>query len=107
AVVAISDRTEMLLAALLFSICCLMLSCLPLKRVVRRLLMVNGFILLLWILLPFTYPGKPIFSLGPLDASGEGIQYALSITIKSNTIILACIALLGTTPIFTLAHALR
>jgi cobalt/nickel transport system permease protein len=71
------------------------------------LLLVNGFILLLWILLPFTYPGKPIFSLGPLDASGEGIQYALSITIKSNTIILACIALLGTTPVFTLAHALR
>jgi len=106
-VVAISDRTEMLLAALLFSICCVMVSCLPLKRVVRRLLLVNGFILLLWILLPFTYPGKTLFSLGPLDASGEGIRYALSITIKSNTIILACIAFLGTTPVFTLAHALR
>jgi len=73
----------------------------------RRLLPVNSFILLLWIVLPFTYPGKTLFSLGPLEASGEGIRYALSITIKSNTIILACMALLGTTPIFTLAHALR
>jgi cobalt/nickel transport system permease protein len=37
----------------------------------------------------------------------EGTRYALSITIKSNTIVLAIIALLGTTPIFKLAHALR
>ena len=106
-IVAIADRTEVLLSALLFSACCIVVSRLPLKRGMRRLFLVNGFILLLWILLPFTYPGKTLFSLGPLDASGEGIRYALTITIKSNAIILACIALLGTTPIFTLAHALR
>ena len=106
-IVAISERNEMLLAALLFSICCVILSRLPLRRLLRRLLLVNGFILLLWIFLPFTYPGKTLFSLGPLDASREGIRYALTITIKSNAIILACIALLGTTPIFTLVHALR
>jgi cobalt/nickel transport system permease protein len=106
-IVAIADRTEVLLLALLFSVCCIVVSRLPLKRVMRRLFLVNGFILLLWILLPFTYPGKTLFSLGPLDASREGIRYALTITIKSNAIILASIALLGTTPIFTLAHALR
>ena len=98
-IVAVADRTEVLLLALLFSACCIVSSRLPLKRVMRRLFLVNGFILLLWILLPFTYPGKTLFSLGPLDASREGIQYALTITIKSNAIILACIALLGTTPI--------
>jgi cobalt/nickel transport system permease protein len=106
-IVAISDKNEMLLAALLISICCVMISRLPMGGLLRRLLMVNGFILLLWLFLPFTYPGKTLFSMGPLHASREGIQYALAITIKSNTIIFTCIALLGTTPVFTLAHALR
>jgi cobalt/nickel transport system permease protein len=105
--VAVADRTEVLLWALLFSACCVILSGLPLLKVMRRLLLVNGFILLLWLFLPFTYPGKTLFSVGPFDATAEGVRYALSITIKSNTIILACIALLGTTSIFTLVHALR
>jgi cobalt/nickel transport system permease protein len=105
--VAVAGRTELLLLALLFSAGWLILSNLPLLRVMRRLLLVNGFILLLWLFLPFTYPGKTLFSLGPFDATAEGIRYALSITIKSNTIVLACIALLGTSPIFTLAHALH
>ncbi len=106
-IVAVSDRTEVLLLALLFSACCIILSSLPLIKVMARLALVNGFILLLWVFLPFTYPGKTLFSLGPLEATVEGIRYVLSITIKSNTIVLAAIALLGTTPIFTLAHALR
>jgi cobalt/nickel transport system permease protein len=105
--VAVADRTEVLLLALLFSACCVILSSIPLLRVMRRLLLVNGFILLLWLLLPFTYPGKTLLSVGPFDATAEGIRYAFTITIKSNTIILACIALLGTTSIFTLVHALR
>jgi len=105
--VAVADRAEVLLLALLFSACCVILSSLPLLRVMRRLLLVNGFILLLWIVLPFTYPGRTLFSVGPFDATTEGVQYALTITIKSNTIILSCIALLGTTSIFTLVHALR
>jgi cobalt/nickel transport system permease protein len=105
--VAVADRTEVLLLALLFSACCVILSSIPLLRVMRHLLLVNGFILLLWLLLPFTYPGKTLLSVGPFDATAEGIRYALTITIKSNTIILACIALLGTTSIFTLVHALR
>jgi len=106
-IVAVSDRVEVLLLALSFSACCIMVSSLPLIKVMGRLLLVNGFILFLWLLLPFTYPGKTLFSLGPLDATVQGIRYALSITIKSNTIVLAGIALLGTTPIFTLTHALR
>ena len=105
--VAVADRTEVLLLALLFSTCCVILANLSLSKVARRLLLVNGFILFLWLFLPFTYPGRTLFSVGPLDATAEGIRYALSITIKSNTIILACIALLGTASIFTLVHALR
>jgi cobalt/nickel transport system permease protein len=106
-IVAVANRIEVLLLALLFSACILLVSRLPLAKVLKRLLLVNGFIFLLWAFLPFTYPGKTLFSLGPLNATVEGLRYALSITMKSNSIIVTCIALLGTTPIFTLAHALR
>jgi cobalt/nickel transport system permease protein len=80
---------------------------LDLKKVGWRLMIVNGFVLFLWFFLPFTYPGQTIFSLGPLKASREGIEYALLITLKSNAIILASIAFLATTPVPTLIHALN
>lgn len=106
-VVALADRVEVLLLGLSFSACLIMVSRLPVKKLMRRLLVVNGFVLLLWVLLPLTYPGKPVLSWGPLHATAEGLHYALSITLKSNAIILATISLLGTTSLFTLAHALR
>jgi len=106
-VVAISDKYSVLFLALLFSLVLIITAKLHLKQVLRRLLVVNGFILILWLFLPFTSPGKTIFSLGPLAVSREGINHALLISIKSNTIILASIALLSTSPIFILIHALR
>ncbi len=106
-VVAFADRLEVLLLGLSLSACLIIVSRLSLIAVIKRLLVVNGFILLLWVLLPLTYPGKPILSWGPLHATGAGLQYALLITMKSNSIILATISLLGTTSLFTLAHALR
>lgn len=76
------------------------------KKLLQRLLAVNVFIALLWVFLPFTYPGETLFAIGPLKASREGLLYALSITLKSNAIVLATIAMLGTSGIFSLAHAL-
>lgn len=75
-------------------------------KLLQRLLAVNLFIALLWVFLPFTYPGEALFAVGPLRASREGLLYALSITLKSNAIVLATIAMLGTSGIFSLAHAL-
>ncbi len=79
---------------------------LPLRKLVNRLAVVNIFVLLLWIFIPFSYPGKELFSLGPLTVSQEGLLYVLSITMKTNAIVLATIAILGTSEIFSLAHAL-
>lgn len=73
----------------------------------RRLLLVNGFVALLWLFLPFNYPGQPAFSIGPLTASREGLEFALALTLRTNAIVLATIALMGTTPVFDLVHALQ
>ena len=106
-IVAIKNELNFLLLALLFSLSLLIIARLNFKKVTQRLLIVNLFILLLWLFLPFTSPGDTIFSLGPLLASREGIHHALLITIKSNCIILAVVALLSTSTIIALVHALR
>jgi cobalt/nickel transport system permease protein len=79
---------------------------LSIKKVLVRLAIVNSFIAFMWLFLPFTVPGETIFTLGPLTIQREGILEALLITVKSNSIILMAIALLGTSQIFTLVHAL-
>ena len=106
-VIAVADRFPALLCGLFFSISLILIARLNIKKVFYRLLIVNGFILLLWVFLPFTFPGEELFSLGPLTASREGVIYALLITVKSNTIVIASIGLLATSSITTLVHALR
>jgi len=71
-----------------------------------RLAVVNGFIAFLWLFLPFTAPGETMFTMGPLSVQRDGVHMALLITLKSNSIILMVIALLGTSQVFTLVHAL-
>jgi cobalt/nickel transport system permease protein len=106
-IVAVSDKYTSLIGALFFAIVAVILARLRTREVISRLLVVNSFIFLLWLMLPFTFPGKNIYILGSLNISQEGIKYALLITIKSNSIILVGIALLSTSSIFNLVHALR
>ena len=106
AVVALADNYACLIVASCVAITLLLIARLSLKQVLLRLLAVNTFILFLWLFLPFTYGGEEIFSIGPLNATREGIAYASLITIKSNAIVLALIALIATIPIITLGHAL-
>lgn len=79
---------------------------LSMSKVLVRLAIVNGFVAFIWFFLPFTVPGETIYTLGPLGIQREGVDLALLITLKSNSIILMVIALLGTSQIFVLVHAL-
>jgi cobalt/nickel transport system permease protein len=106
-VVAVADRYVSLLGALLFSVGVVTIARLRVKEIISRLFIVNSFIFFLWLVLPFSFPGESIYTLGSLNISREGIKYALLITIKSNSIVLAGIALLSTSTIFNLIHALR
>jgi len=110
AVVASADRFEVLALSLLTAAVLTGLARLSLTKVINRLLLVNTFILLLWFILPFSFPATgadpPVFILGPLSASREGVLLALGITVKSNAIVLMLIALLATSNIFNLVHAL-
>jgi cobalt/nickel transport system permease protein len=105
-VVATSSRFLALLPALAISLFLVTMAKLPIKKVFYRLLLVNGLILFLWLVLPFTYNGHKLFTIGPFIATKEGILLAGQITIKSNSILLSMIALLSTTPIVSLGHAM-
>lgn len=74
---------------------------------VRRLLHVNLFMALLFLTIPATTPGTPLFTLLTLPFSREGLRLALVITIKANAIVLVFTALLGTVELPTLGHALQ
>lgn len=80
---------------------------LPLLTVLRRLVVVNVFILFLWLFLPFSQPGAQLFHIGPLTATQEGVDLSLLITLKSNGIVLMLMALMGTVRIQDLGPALQ
>ncbi|MFH1007570.1 MAG: cobalt ECF transporter T component CbiQ [Candidatus Latescibacterota bacterium] len=105
--VAVSDAYRALVPALFMAGGLVLLARTDIGMLGRRLLVVNGFLVLLWLILPFTFPGESLFTLGPLVASREGAVYCLTITLRTNTIVLATIGLVGTTSIFNLVHALR
>ena len=105
-VVAVSDRFMALIPALIVSLVFITLARLSIQKVFSRLIIVNGFILFLWFMLPFTTDGSPLFSFGPLTTTKTGIHAAILITLKSNTIILALVALTATMSVFTMGRAL-
>ena len=94
-------------AGLALALVCLALARLPWKKVASRLLVVNSFIFFLWFVLPLTYPGETVWRFGPFAATREGLVYTGLITLKSNAIIIALIALIATVPVITLGQAMQ
>lgn len=77
------------------------------KEVGQRLLLVNIFMIFLWLVLPLTVSGPRLFALGPFGVSVEGMRLAAKITLKSNTIFLGFLSLVATSSLNTLGHALH
>ncbi len=100
------NHAPTLCAALLFSASCCWLAQVNLKRTLRRVIAMDGFMIFLLLLLPFTYPGEPLFTLFSLPASYEGLEKALTIMAKANAIVLVLLTLVGTMDAPTLGHAL-
>jgi len=106
-VVAVSNRFVVLMSALALGFFIVLLARVPMRQLVRRLVPVNVFILFLWLFLPFTVQGEPLFSVGPLVGTHEGVLYATRISLKSNAIVTVLIALVASSSILTLGHAMH
>lgn len=105
--VALAGRFEMLGCALALAVILAAVARLDPIAVLKRLAMVNGLVLFLWVLLPFTYEGIPWFHLGPFTASREGVLLCTAITLKSNAIVLWSIVFFSTMPVAVLGHVLN
>jgi cobalt/nickel transport system permease protein len=106
ALTAISAGIKAPAYALLVSFVLAVLGRLEPLKLLQRLAVVNIFVLLLWVFVPFSLPGEVLFEFGPLSATYEGLLLALQLTLKSNAIVVATIAVFGTTGAMSLAHAL-
>jgi cobalt/nickel transport system permease protein len=80
---------------------------LNLRRVLGRLAVVAGFLLLLWLVLPITQRGSPLVAIGPVTLSREGVLLATQITLKSFSILALLIALVATMSVAALGNALN
>lgn len=106
-VVAVVYTFAALFTAFFFSLCLIAFARLDARRVLKRLALVNGFVLMFWLILPFTVEGAILCRLGPIAVYWPGIAMAAQITLKSNAILMALIALVSTMSFATLGHALN
>lgn len=105
--VAVCDQWPVLTAALILALAVAFMARTAPRELLRRLIPVNLFVVFLWLVLPFSVTGDPAFSLGPLAATRQGILVAAQISMKSNAIVIALIALITSTSILSLGHALH
>jgi len=106
-VVALSRNFQVLTAAVLISFVLVMLAQLSARESIKRIIVVNSFTVLLWLVLPLTYHGPIALTLGPLTIYNAGIVIAAQITLKSNAILLALLALVTTMNFSILGYALN
>jgi cobalt/nickel transport system permease protein len=106
-VVALSYQFSVLITALGLSLILIAISRVRIVDVFKRMVMVNALILLLWPVLPFTFSGETLGRIGPFAIYRPGVVLAAQITLKSNAILLAFIALIATMSFATFGHALH
>ena len=92
--------------ALALSIAALIHTGLPVGSTLKRMIMMDTFVIFMILSMPFTVPGDVAFTVLGLDASWQGIDKALQIGIKANAIILMLMVVVGTMSPTTLGHAL-
>jgi cobalt/nickel transport system permease protein len=106
-ILAVSMAFQTLIAGLVLSFFLIGIARLSWREVLRRVAVVLGFIVLIWLVLPLTFEGETISQIGPLKVMRPGIVLSAQITLKSITILLVFIASIATMTIATLGHALN
>lgn len=104
AVVAKLDALAGLLAVSAILVC---LARLPMRAVAGRVVVVNLFVIFMWVMLPFVYSGEKFWHVGPVAVSVEGVQLAVVISLKANAIFLGFLALVSTTRFADLGRSLH
>ncbi|PIE06637.1 MAG: cobalt ECF transporter T component CbiQ [Rhodobacterales bacterium] len=105
-VVALSDLLVLTLA-FAAAVALLPFSGLPPRRTLKQMASMDGFILFILLLLPFTVPGTPLFTIWGFAASREGLFQGIEIALTANAVALALMCLVGSMEAVTMGHALN
>ncbi len=105
-VIATLSRPEACLLAVLLGLVLFTFTRASLPHALRRLLLVNTFTLFLWLTVPFSVAGQILYSMGPFTLTKEGLLLAVTITLKTNAMLLAFFALVASLPLPQLGSAL-
>lgn len=92
--------------ALALSLVAAMVARLEVKATLRKLLALDGFVIVAVAMLPFTIPGETWATIMGLEASREGMARAVLILLKANAVVLMVLALVGTLEPVRLGHAM-
>lgn len=106
-VIALGDHFPTLLTGLVLSTLLIPAARLDFLAVMKRVLVIWGFLLFLWLILPWTIKGEVLFKVGKLAVTREGLSLCAKISLKSNAILLGFIALVSTMDFSTLGYALN
>ncbi len=104
---ATSRSWEAALAGLLVSSILCLCAGIPWAGLRPRLIAVNGFMLMLFVVMPWSVPGAPWWTVGAWIYSREGVMLAVLVAVKSNAILLILSALVSTIDTASLGHALE
>lgn len=105
--VALTQHSGALLISLGTGIILVILARLPAGALIKRLIRINIFMAVIFMLVPSTFPGETAFRIFSVSFSREGIIWSSAITIKANAIVLVFASLTGTVEPFTLGQALH
>lgn len=105
-VVVACSSLSILALSLAIALALLLASREPLRPTLKRMAAMDGFVLFMLVLLPFTVSGEPMFELFGFTASWQGLWRAVEIALTANAVVLAMLVLVGTMEPVTLGHAL-
>lgn len=105
--VAVAQTCAACLLGLLLG-CVLLLAARPEPgQLLRRFGAVDLFVAFLWCVVPWTTPGAPVWSFGPVTVTDAGLRLTLLVSLKANAICALFTALTAGMDIPTMGHALR
>ena len=105
-VAALSLSYQAPLVVLLFAAILIAVARPPLGLLVQRIVAVNAFIAFLWLLLPLTTAGEPVYRLGVITITDTGLRLCLLVTLKSNAVFAIVLALISTSTAPALSHGM-
>ena len=105
-IIAAAGDHRIAAGALAFGLAMVALAGLPAGPLLKRMAAVNIFMLMLLAFLPLSVPGKPVFSIGRLVYSLEGLEKATLLALKANGIVAVYTSLVSSMPLAVLGHVL-